>query len=29
MLVGRMIEERKVKYFKPDGKQRGDWILTV
>ncbi|MEC0899844.1 MULTISPECIES: helix-turn-helix domain-containing protein [Bacillus] len=28
-LVGRLIEEGKMKYYKPEGKQRGDWILTV
>ncbi|EJP83497.1 MULTISPECIES: helix-turn-helix domain-containing protein [Bacillus cereus group] len=28
-LVGRLIEEGKMKYYKPEEKQRGDWILTV
>lgn len=28
-LVDRLIEEGKMKYYKPEGKQRGDWILTV
>ncbi|MES9782800.1 MULTISPECIES: helix-turn-helix domain-containing protein [Bacillus cereus group] len=28
-LVGRLIEEGKMKYYKPEDKQRGDWILTV
>ncbi|MED1304783.1 hypothetical protein BK704_01425 [[Bacillus thuringiensis] serovar konkukian] len=28
-LVGRLIEEGKIKYYKPEEKQRGDWILTV
>ncbi|QWH04062.1 MarR family transcriptional regulator (plasmid) [Bacillus mycoides] len=28
-LVGRLIEEGKMKYYKPEGKQRGEWILTV
>ncbi|MFF2343896.1 helix-turn-helix domain-containing protein [Bacillus mycoides] len=28
-LVGGLIEEGKMKYYKPEGKQRGDWILTV
>ncbi|MEJ3740791.1 helix-turn-helix domain-containing protein [Bacillus tropicus] len=28
-LVGRLIEEGEMKYYKPEDKQRGDWILTV
>ncbi|MGQ7230526.1 helix-turn-helix domain-containing protein [Bacillus cereus group sp. Bce029] len=28
-LVGRLIEEGKMKYYKPEDKQRGDWIITV
>ncbi|HDR7527196.1 MULTISPECIES: helix-turn-helix domain-containing protein [Bacillus cereus group] len=28
-MVDRLIEEGKMKYYKPEGKQRGDWILTV
>lgn len=28
-LVDRLIEEGKMKYYKPEEKQRGDWILTV
>ncbi|MEI5871311.1 helix-turn-helix domain-containing protein [Bacillus albus] len=28
-LVDRLIEEGKMKYYKPEDKQRGDWILTV
>ncbi|MCU5584153.1 helix-turn-helix domain-containing protein [Bacillus toyonensis] len=28
-LVDKLIEEGKMKYYKPEGKQRGDWILTV
>lgn len=28
-MVSKLIEEGKMKYYKPEGKQRGDWILTV
>ncbi|PHG54355.1 helix-turn-helix domain-containing protein [Bacillus toyonensis] len=28
-LVDKLIEEGKMKYYKPEGKQRGDWILTI
>ncbi|KXY53711.1 MULTISPECIES: helix-turn-helix domain-containing protein [Bacillus] len=28
-LVGELIKEGKLKYYKPEGKQRGEWILTV
>ncbi|TCW43991.1 hypothetical protein EC917_13835 [Bacillus thuringiensis] len=28
-IVDRLIEEGKIKYYKPEGKQWGDWILTV
>ncbi len=28
-LVSRLIKEGKLKYYKPEGKQRGEWILTV
>ncbi|CAM4295038.1 helix-turn-helix domain-containing protein [Bacillus paramycoides] len=28
-LASKLIEEGKMKYYKPEGKQRGDWILTV
>lgn len=24
-----LIKEGKLKYYKPEGKQRGEWILTV
>lgn len=28
-LIDALIEGGKVKYYKPEGKQRGEWILTV
>ncbi|MCR6789969.1 MULTISPECIES: hypothetical protein [Bacillus cereus group] len=28
-LVDELIKGGKVKYYKPEGKQRGEWILTV
>ncbi len=28
-LIDVLIEGGKVKYYKPEGKQRGEWILTV
>ncbi|PEY19589.1 hypothetical protein CN340_25805 [Bacillus anthracis] len=28
-LVSDLIKEGKLKYYKPEGKQRGEWILTV
>lgn len=28
-LVGELIKEGKLKYYKPEEKQRGEWILTV
>ncbi|PGM04164.1 helix-turn-helix domain-containing protein [Bacillus thuringiensis] len=28
-LVDKLIEDGKIKYYKPEGKQRGEWILTV
>ncbi|MGE7635613.1 helix-turn-helix domain-containing protein [Bacillus paramycoides] len=28
-LVDKLIEEGKMRYYKPEGKQRGNWILTV
>ncbi|MEH7648631.1 helix-turn-helix domain-containing protein [Bacillus toyonensis] len=28
-VVDKLIEEGKMKYYKPEDKQRGDWILTV
>lgn len=27
--VANLIKEGKLKYYKPDGKERGEWILTV
>ncbi|WP_306702933.1 hypothetical protein [Bacillus cereus] len=27
--VRKLIEEGRMKYYKPEGKQRGDWSLTV
>ncbi|WP_406904415.1 helix-turn-helix domain-containing protein [Bacillus cereus] len=28
-LVDELIRSGKIKYYKPEGKQRGEWILTV
>lgn len=28
-LVSILIDEGKLKYYKPKGKQRGEWILTI
>lgn len=28
-LVDKLIAGGKIKYYKPEGKQRGEWILTV
>ncbi|MDF9468740.1 helix-turn-helix domain-containing protein [Bacillus sp. FSL K6-0273] len=28
-LVDELIKGGKIKYYKPEGKQRGEWILTV
>ncbi|HDR4727176.1 helix-turn-helix domain-containing protein [Bacillus cereus] len=28
-LMSKLIEEGKIKYYKPEEKQRGEWILTV
>lgn len=28
-LVLNLIEEGKLKYYRPEGKKRGEWILTV
>ncbi|MDA2230953.1 MULTISPECIES: helix-turn-helix domain-containing protein [Bacillus cereus group] len=28
-LVSKLIDEGKLKYYKPEGKQRGEWILTI
>ncbi|TKH92334.1 helix-turn-helix domain-containing protein [Bacillus cereus] len=28
-LVDKLIKSGKIKYYKPEGKQRGEWILTV
>lgn len=28
-LVSKLIGEGKLKYYKPEEKQRGEWILTV
>lgn len=28
-LVDKLIRSGKIKYYKPEGKQRGEWILTV
>lgn len=28
-VVDKLIEEGKVKYYKPEGKQRGEWLFTV
>lgn len=28
-LVRNLVEEGRMKYYKPEGKQRGEWILTV
>ncbi|EJR55510.1 hypothetical protein IK3_05604 [Bacillus toyonensis] len=28
-LVDELIKDGKIKYYKPEGKQRGKWILTV
>ena len=28
-LMDALIEGGKVKYYKPEGKQRGEWILTI
>ncbi|MDK7443485.1 helix-turn-helix domain-containing protein [Bacillus paranthracis] len=27
--MSKLIEEGKIKYYKPEEKQRGEWILTV
>lgn len=27
--VDTLIQEGKLKYYKPDDKQRGEWILTI
>ncbi|PGZ57886.1 hypothetical protein COE58_24405 [Bacillus cereus] len=28
-LLHQLIEEAKVKYYKPEGKVRGEWLLTI
>lgn len=28
-LMSKLIDEGKLKYYKPEGKQRGEWILTI
>lgn len=28
-LIDELIDGGKIKYYKPEGKQRGEWILTV
>ncbi|AJG73762.1 MarR family transcriptional regulator (plasmid) [Bacillus thuringiensis] len=28
-MVLNLIEEGKLKYYRPEGKKRGEWILTV
>ena len=28
-VLSRLIKEGKAKYYKPEGKQRGEWIFTV
>lgn len=28
-VVSRVIEEGKAIYYKPEGKQRGEWLFTV
>ncbi|WP_179955839.1 hypothetical protein [Bacillus sp. JAS24-2] len=28
-LVDELIKGRKIKYYKPEGKQRGEWILMI
>ncbi len=28
-LVDELIKDGKIKYYKPEGKQRGEWILTI
>ncbi|PEF45181.1 hypothetical protein CON22_18035 [Bacillus cereus] len=28
-LLQQLIEEGKVKYYKPNGKVRGEWLLTI
>lgn len=28
-LVNKLIEEGKLKYYKPEEKLRGEWILTI
>ncbi|HDR3494296.1 TPA: MarR family transcriptional regulator [Bacillus wiedmannii] len=28
-MMNKLIGDGKIKYYKPEGKQRGEWILTV
>lgn len=28
-LVRELVKEGRIKYYKPEGKKRGEWILTV
>lgn len=28
-LLNKLIDEGKLKYYKPEEKQRGEWILTI
>lgn len=28
-MLNRLIKDGKLKYYKPEGKQRGEWIFTI